>query len=176
MTDAEEFPFIVSNDAEGFKKASTQTIVRQHASRKGGSWRSRPTNTASKKHNLGQLPPEIQPRSALQDTLIGSERSNMVTEPCFSQSVLNHGVLMDFGKNDRNRQILDCNTTGSSSKDPKQARIGPSNVSFCDLGRNWSDLAQVCSEELDLSAQRVLQQCTSDYPLPGLFYSTENLS
>ena len=166
MAGPEMFAFIVSNDPNGFKKAPIQTFIRQHASRKG--CKARRANYTLRKHNLGQLPPDIPTRSVQPNPAIDLEEArvllrSIITEPLPSESTANEDKDPDL---DRNRQPYSGNPTtpnfahqSSTDVETTPTPLTASDLSICQLGRNWSDLAQACPVKLDLPTQRVFQRC-----------------
>jgi len=168
MSGPETFPFIVSTDAGGFKKAATLTVVRQHASRKGS--RARRANLAIGGQIPGQLPPEdeVNPPHLCDHDI--PEDADTMQQHCGAKLNLRQAVIASTDIKGVGRPQSVPGHTSLLETNPHFASAYASNHSICRLGRDWSDLIQICPNGGDLATQRIVKRCKSRFLTCNLPY------
>ena len=157
MAGSVPFLFIVATAPSGFKRASTQQLVRKHASKTAR--KARTANFVLHRHNPRQLPVDIAQFQCQEDQGTASGRRTTVPQHTLTESHLD-----EMPNSNAHVQDIGCLRGGPCSTDsmgaaPQILPTRQNTPSICQLGSNSSVLDHIFPVHLDLSTQSLLHRC-----------------
>jgi hypothetical protein len=164
------FLFIVATTPSEFRKSSTQSLIRKHASKHAD--KIRRANFAIDRHNPRQLPPDTaQPQRRADHGVNPGNRETQpqhkLTELHLDETQNSNADVEDIGRPEKVPGFTD--SIGSVAQISRTHKNTPS---ICQLGSNSSVLNRVYPVRLDLTTQSLLHRCK--WLFPAHFYFAIN--